>query len=69
MMCWVPATIDPNIPGWYECRYYEGDIPQLLYFDGYLWRHEPDGDTTLFGNTCDEDDEGEAWRVADQPGE
>lgn len=61
MSDWVPATVDPHVPGWYECRYYEGDIPQRLYWDGYVWRHDPDGDMTLFGNSF-EDDEGEAWR-------
>lgn len=58
---WYPATIDPVRPGWYECRYFDGDIPQLFWFDGILWRHGPDGDTTYFGNGG-QDADTESWR-------
>lgn len=58
---WFPASVDPDGPGWYECRYFTTDPPQRLWFDGALWRHEPGGGTTMFGNDGDEDGN-ESWR-------
>lgn len=63
---WFPATIDPVRTGWYECRYFDTDLPQRLWFDGALWRHEPGGDTTYFGNDGDEA-ERESWRGLSLP--
>lgn len=58
---WFPATIDPVHAGWYECRYFDGDIPQRFWFDGFLWRHDPDGEVTRFGNGGADADT-ESWR-------
>lgn len=63
---WFPAIIDPAHVGWYECRYFDGDLPQRLWFDGELWRHEPGGDVTRFGNDPDEADQ-ESWRGLSMP--
>ena len=64
---WVSSSIDPDQAGWYECRYFDGDIPGRLWFDGMLWLHEPDGEVVCFGNDGDEDGN-ESWRAVDLPG-
>jgi len=58
---WEPAVVDPLIVGWYECRWFDGDIPSTLWFDGSLWLHEPGGEPAFFGNGIDDDDN-ESWR-------
>lgn len=58
---WMPAAVDPARAGWYECRYFDGDIPQRYWFDGSLWRHTPKGQCTQFGNDADNAD-AESWR-------
>lgn len=58
---WYPATIDPVRIGWYECRYYDYDIPQLYWWDGFLWRYGPEEPLTAFGNGG-ADAENESWR-------
>lgn len=63
---WIPVSVDPVYPGWYECRYYDGDYPQRYWFDGELWRHEPGGELAWFGNDGDEDGN-ESWRGLSMP--
>lgn len=57
---WISAMADPRIAGWYECRWFDGDIPMRLWFDGALWLYA-DGEVSDFGAFIDEDGN-EAWR-------
>lgn len=64
---WFPASIKPESVGWYQCRFaWEGpDYPHVsrLWWDGDLWRHEPNGATAYWGiDDCD-DYRNEYWRL------
>lgn len=65
---WTPATIDPACIGWYECRYFDGDMPGKLWFDGEFWRHGPCGEFAMFANDGDEESN-ESWRPVLEYGE